>query len=116
MPDDLVIATTEVGLPAALNPGKVIVDKAGLNETTIARNGFSADWLLERYAPDLIYLPHPHYRGMARALVGNPAFVAGYQIYSSQELGGVLMGVAVRRDGPYANRLRAIMDQALVQP
>ena len=54
LPDDLVMATTEVGLPAALNPGKTIVDLAGLNETAFAHRGFSPFHLFEKYRPDAL--------------------------------------------------------------
>jgi len=40
LPNDLTIATTEVGLPAAMNPEKTIVDLTGLNENGLRSPGF----------------------------------------------------------------------------
>jgi hypothetical protein len=45
LPDDTVISTTEVGLPAAMNPREIIVDLTGINKTRLAHQGFSADYL-----------------------------------------------------------------------
>ncbi|MGB8648191.1 MAG: hypothetical protein WCF84_23340, partial [Anaerolineae bacterium] len=43
LPDDMVIATTEIGVLSAANPRKTVVDMAGLNETGFAHDGFSAN-------------------------------------------------------------------------
>ncbi|WP_437602038.1 hypothetical protein WMF28_10480 [Sorangium sp. So ce590] len=61
LPDDLVMATTEVGMLGAMNLEKTIVDLAGLNDRRFALEPFSADRLFEAYKPELIYMPHPHY-------------------------------------------------------
>jgi len=95
LPDAVAIATTEVGHAAAMNPGKTIVDYAGLNDAAFARQPFSADRLVARHC-DVVYLPHPDYRGMVADLLSNAAFREEYELHSSQEL-HALLGVAIRR-------------------
>ncbi len=109
LPNDLVIATTEVGHPAALNPDKTIVDLAGLNETDFAHKGFSADLLFQKYQPDLIYMPDPLYEQMIEQISGNPYFIEHYDYFSAQEL-DVRMGVALRRDSKYYSAMREIAE------
>ncbi|WP_437649350.1 hypothetical protein [Sorangium sp. So ce362] len=72
LPDDLVMATTEVGMLGAMNLEKTIVDLAGLNDRRFALEPFSADRLFEAYKPDLIYMPHPHYVKMIDDLGAHP--------------------------------------------
>ena len=100
LPDDLVIATTEVGCPAAMNPEKQIVDLTGLNERAFAQEGFSADRLFETYRPDLIYMPNPHYRGMIEQIANHPHFVENYAHFPASALGAA-MGIALRRESGY---------------
>ncbi|MFN8589026.1 MAG: hypothetical protein U0704_14640 [Candidatus Eisenbacteria bacterium] len=107
LPDDLTLATTEVGLPAALAPGRRIVDLSGLNERSMALAHVSADSVVRREAPDLVYLPHPHYAEMRDAMLADPRFRAGYEIWTAAALRAD-MGVAVRRTSPYADTLRAL--------
>lgn len=107
LPDDLVLGTTEVGVPAALNPGKKIIDIAGLNNTEIARHGFNAALILRLYTPDIFYLPHPHYTEMNREIQNDPMFKTRYEFFSAGELGAV-MGMAIRRDSKYYGTLRRI--------
>lgn len=110
LPDDVVVATTEVGLPAAMNPGKTIIDLTGLNDTMIAHRGFSADYVLNTLAPDLIYLPHLHYTRMRRELMGHPTF--GKYEHRGGALLGTEMGIAVRRDSRhYAALVKALLAQ-----
>lgn len=109
LPDDLVIATTEVGYPAALNPGKIIVDMAGLNEKDFALNQFSAEGFFEKYRPDLIYLPHPDYKPMIEALTTYPYYLKQYQYFPRQQLGTDLFGIAIRRDSKYYKEMLEIV-------
>ncbi len=109
LPDDLTIATTEVGLPLVLSPGRRIVDLAGLNETSMMRHHVSADSVVRRDRPDLVYLPHPHYAEMRDALLADPVFVRDYEVWPAAALRAD-MGAAVRRDGPYADTLRALFE------
>ena len=114
LPHDLVVASTEVGRLAALNPDKTIVDLAGLNETSIGLHGFAAGPMLRRYRPDLIYMPHPDYRGMIRDLLSDSLFRARYENFTPDSLGAT-MGIALRRDAPYYAELRRIVDDRLTE-
>jgi hypothetical protein len=107
LPDDLVMGTTEVGMPAALCPGKRIIDIAGLNDAEIVRHGFSTDILFTRYSPDVFYMPHPHYTDMNRAILSDPRFARRYELFTAEQL-GTEMGMAIRRDSRYYPQLRAI--------
>lgn len=111
LPDDFVIATTEVGLPAALNPRKVIVDMAGLNETQFALAPFSARRLFAKYAPDLIYMPHPTYPAMTAELGDDPTFRSRYEIVPLPPQYGAafILGVAIRRDSRYYADMQRII-------
>ena len=112
--DDLVIAASEVGLPCAMNPHKVIVDLAGLNERDFAHRGFSADMLFGRYRPDVIYMPHGHYRDMREQIGTHPDFAAGYDYFP----GSVLMtgmGLAIRRDSEFYPVLMKILRESIPQ-
>ena len=124
LPDSLVIAATEVGHIAALNPDKTIIDLTGLNETSFARNGFSADLLFEQYQPDLIYMPHPDYQRMIAEITNHPYFIQHYDYFPARTLGGVryrvgrfteilpnLLGIALRRDSPYYPAMREVVDR-----
>jgi hypothetical protein len=108
LPDDLVMATTEVGRPAVMSPGKAIVDLAGLHETHFAHHGFSAEWLFREYQPDLIYMPLPLYRRMLEQIRAHPRFVEGYDYYPRKAL-GARMGIALRRDSPHYGAMREIV-------
>lgn len=107
LPDDLVIATTEVGFLSAINPNKVIIDLAGLNDRVFAHQPFDAQVLLDRYRPDLIYMPHEDYRAITEALVGSPGF-AGYRHYSKFHTKTRKFGVAIRLDSPHYEAMNAL--------
>ena len=109
LPNDLVIAATEIGHLAALNPEKTVVDLSGLNETEFAHQGFSADFLFQRYRPDLIYMPHPDYRPMLEEITHNPHFTEHYDYFSAHEI-NVAMGVALWRESRYYPAMRAIVE------
>jgi hypothetical protein len=107
LPDDLVLAATEVGLPGALNPNKVLIDLAGLNERMFAQQRFSAARLFEHYRPDFFYLPHSDYVDITTELLTHPA-MADYLVYREHQLKTGL-GVALRRDSPHFDALRRIV-------
>lgn len=109
LPNDLVIAATEVGHLAAMNPEKVIVDLSGLNETDFAHQRFSADLLFRKYQPDLIYMPHPNYNQMIDQIADNQYFSNHYDYFSAQEL-NVAMGLALRRDSKYYPAMLEIVE------
>lgn len=105
LPDDIVIATTEVGHPGVLNPGKTIVDLAGLNDPEFARYGFSAERLFARPWPDLFYITSRHYAAIRLALLQDPRFAAAYEVRAVP--GG--LAVALHRDGRHYRELRAAL-------
>ena len=100
LPDDLVIATTEVGEPGVMNPGKTIIDMAGINDTEFALAPLSVDRLLDR-KPDLVYLPPPAYRGMLRELRASARFGRDYEIYEGDRVKPAVLGIALRRSSPH---------------
>ncbi len=104
MPAELRIATTEVGLPAALYPDHVIDDIAGLNNPALVREGLTAAALLQHCPADLIYLPHEHYEAFANSIAASVPFQQQYLSISAADLQAAL-GVAIRRDSPYFERL-----------
>jgi hypothetical protein len=108
LPDDLVLGTTEVGMPCALNPSKTILDLAGLNDTDVVRQGFLINRVVQRYRPDFVYMPHPDYLEMNRALMDDPDFIREYEIFPGDQL-GTEMGVALRRDSTYYRQMIAIV-------
>lgn len=109
LPDDLAIATTEVGLPAALSPRREIVDLSGLNTPTIARHGFSADTLFDTHQPDLFYMPHADNQRMDEQIRGHPYFQQHYDYFPAKQL-GTLLGVAIHRGSRHHAALRAIAE------
>jgi hypothetical protein len=109
LPDDLVIATTEVGMLGALAPDKVVLDLAGLNERSLAHGAFEAAWLFDRH-PDVIYMPHPHYVEMIKAIHSSPAFDR-YDFFDKSEIGAKEFGLAIWKDSPYYPAMRAIVDK-----
>jgi hypothetical protein len=106
LPDSLVIAATEVGLVGALNPGKQVIDLAGLNETAVAHNLIEGAALLRERHPDLIYMPHPDHQKLLRDIALDPYLQAHYDFFSWPTS---FLGVAVWRDSPHYARMRAIL-------
>jgi hypothetical protein len=108
MPNSMVMATTEVGMPAALSFERPIIDLAGLNETDFAKNPFSAERLFSRYHPDLIYMPHSVYPNVTAAIEASPAFKR-YEVFTREELATKDFGLAIWRDSPHYRAMRAIL-------
>ena len=108
LPDDLVIATTEVGLPGVLNLDKIILDMAGLQNTSFAHAPFSANLLLAKDRPDMIYMPHPHYKKMIREIESHPLFLSDYDFFPAERY-NALSGVAIRRQSSHYPDLRRIL-------
>ncbi|HUR26653.1 MAG TPA: hypothetical protein VM509_00585 [Planctomycetota bacterium] len=115
LPDDISIATSEVGLPAALNPGKRVFDLVGLNENGFALHGFDARRLCAELAPDVLYLPHPDYTTQIEMLMSEPGFQRDYELHPKAELGS-FMDLALRRSSPRFEELRAIVASRLAEP
>jgi hypothetical protein len=115
LPDDLVIAATEIGRPGVMAPNKIIVDLTGLNETAFARKGFSPDLLFAKYAPDLIYMPHPGYKEMIAEIRSHPDFTKHYEHFPAETL-GTKMGIALRRDSKHYPAMRKIVAENAPRP
>ena len=114
LPDDLVLATTEVGLPAAMSPRRPIICLSGLNERAFALKGFSAERLFQEYRPALIYLPHCSFKAIADAILADPFFRERYELFTAERLTAasglkVEMGVALRRDSRHYPAMRKIL-------
>jgi hypothetical protein len=105
LPDDLVIATTEIGYPGVMNPDKRIVDLAGLNDREFARHGFSAAALFARERPDLFLLPRRHYAALRSELLGSAVFRAGYEVFTPPH--GLIL--ALRRDSRHFAAMRHVL-------
>lgn len=105
LPDDLVIATTEIGLLSALTPGKTVIDMAGLNTPDFALQPFSAELLFTKYTPDVLYMPHWDYRELHQAIWSYPRFLTDYDTAGARPEGFGL-GIALRRNGPHYPALR----------
>lgn len=112
LPEDVVIATTEVGLPGAWCPGKKIIDLAGLNQPDLSGKPFDATTFFARYRPDVIFAPHPHYRDMLRAMESDSVFRAEYEYFPSEKTGTIL-GVAILRKSPNFETLRQSLNLPL---
>jgi hypothetical protein len=109
LPDDLVVATTEVGYPAAMNPTKRIIDLAGLNNTDIALGRVSPQGLLRTVLPDVIYLPHPDYREMNRAIRTEPDLLSRYEMFQGYPSPPAL-DVALLRASRHYSELRRFIE------
>lgn len=117
LPNDAVIATTEVGMISALkgNLPKTVVDMAGLNEPRFSLKPFSAAAFFDAYLPDLIYMPHPHYVNMTEDLQKHPSF-SKYEVFSKSQLGTNDFGLAIRKDSKHYDKMRAIVGSKIPVP
>jgi hypothetical protein len=107
LPDDLEIATSEVGMPAAFYPNRKIHDLAGLNNATLVAERLTAKSILKHCAADLIYLPHDHYKRLNKDIASSQEFAERYHQFTPKEV-KAMMGVAIRKDSPYAGELLRI--------
>ena len=108
LPDDVTIATTEVGFPAVMNPGKRIIDLAGLNNADIALSRRSTSEVLRREQPDVLYLPHPDYREMNRAIRNEPDLLAAYEM-APEASSPPTLDLAILRSSPHYDALRRLV-------
>jgi hypothetical protein len=108
LPDDLVIATTEVGYPGVLNPRKTIVDLSGLNDLGFARDGFSAEALFARYRPDLFMIPTRHYAALRHTLLRHPEFRRDYRFFRPEGS----LGLGLRRTSRYYDEMLAVLQDS----
>ncbi len=106
LPEGLRIATTEAGIPAALYPQHTIDDLTGLNAPALVRDGLSAVTVLKHCPADLIYVPNTNYAQLSQDLLSSAEFKRHYSLIPAQDLKAA-MGVAIRKDSPYATALLA---------
>lgn len=107
LPQDSVVLMTEYGLVGARSPDVTILDPLGLHDAKVAHEGFSAQAALDR-APLLIWMPHPDYPRLIKALWENPQFQRDYDF-----IPGMLdYGVAVRKSGAGAHEAREALRRA----
>ncbi len=114
LPDDLVLAGTDIGYIAARARRKRVVDLAALHDTDFALHGFSADRLLRVDRPDLLFLPHKDYAEMRAAIRGHPVFLAEYDLFTKQRVRG--LGFALRRTSPHYPELVKLAEPWLLDP
>jgi hypothetical protein len=108
LPNDVVIASTEVGMLGVLVLDKTLIDLAGLHEKSLALAPLSGDRFFEQYKPDWIYMPHPDYAPMIESMRSSKAF-AGYEEYKHTTLGTKFFGVAIRKDSRHYAALKALV-------
>ncbi len=102
LPSGAVIAASEVGYIGAMSPGVTVIDEVGLNDTKIAKEGFSAADVLDR-RPDFIWFPHNHYTGIRSALVSDPRLLSDYIVVRD----AFQFGIAVRKNSKYEQQILA---------
>jgi len=108
LPNDVVLASTEVGMLGVLVLDKTLIDLAGLHEKSLALAPLSGDRFFEQYKPDWIYMPHPDYAPMIDSMRGSKAF-ADYEEYKHTALGTKFFGVAIRKDSPHYAAMKALV-------
>ena len=111
MGPDMIIATSDVGLPGIANYDWTVVDLASLNQREFIQQGYSAERLLERYAPDIIYMPGPDYVGLSADLFDSERFAAEYAFYPANLI-GAYTDVALRLESPYYDQMQRVMEEA----
>jgi hypothetical protein len=110
LPNNLSMASTEVGILGAMNPDRAIIDLAGLNDTTLAHHGFSAGYLIDQRRPDLIFMPCHVYRDMIDQIRNHPTFQRDYEYFTMPTPDEIpRMDLAIRRDSPYYLAMRGII-------
>lgn len=102
LPAGAVVAASEIGFIGAKAPHVTLIDLVGLNDTTIARHGFSMAGLLAR-KPDLIWMPASDYTGLRAKMFADPLLYREYAVYTQV----FDDGIAIRRGGPHEAKLRA---------
>jgi hypothetical protein len=105
-PAGSVLCMSEYGTVGSEVPEVTILDPLGLHDVHVAQEGFSADRLMAE-APDLIWLPHPDYVTIRQALFAHEGFRRDYDVFP----GALQFGLAVRRNGPRAEGMRAAVSE-----
>jgi hypothetical protein len=92
-----------------MNPHKIIIDLAGLNETQIAHDGFHSDKFFANYQPDLIYLPHPDYQDMIAKIEKSVYFKSNYDYYPASIISAKL-GIAIKINSPFYPKMKNLIE------
>jgi hypothetical protein len=93
LPPDITFAATEHGLLSARFPHAKIIDMMGLHDKHIAREGFSAGYVINK-KPDIIWFPHFNYTYHVSKLIDAPGFFSEYDFYPRV----FRFGIALRRN------------------
>lgn len=96
LPSGVSVAATENGYIAAENLHAEIIDMSGLHDMAMARNGFSAEKVLDR-SPDVIWMPHTDYFLFRREIEENSDFREYYEYFP----GVFNYGIALRLQSPF---------------
>jgi hypothetical protein len=104
-PDDLVVATSEVGLPAVMLPENRLIDLVGLNEPYFLEHGCGPGQMLDLARPDLVYLPHPAYEELLADFLQDPVFMAAYDTFP----GIAPLQVALLKNSPHYADLKGLI-------
>jgi len=99
-PDDLKLASTELGIPGIIHSKKRIIDLSGLLGAEYYGVKEVLVWL-----PDVVYLPHPDYVDMQKGFDNSEDFNTAYEIYPASTLQSYL-GIAIYRESPYYEAIR----------
>lgn len=110
MPPGLVFAGSEYGFISSENPDVTIIDMVGLHDISLARNGFSADYILSRN-PDILWLPHTDYSYFRSDLIDNEIFDTQYEYYP----GVFNYGIAFNKNSEYFQQIIEIMEDQFLQ-
>lgn len=113
LPDDIVIATTEVGMPGVWNPNKTIVDLSGLNDRAIATRHSTPLQAVEAARADVVYL-HKDYVGMNRSFTQDASFTRGYEHLAAADKPP--LEVYLRRDSPRHAALQSVLQAPQAAP
>jgi hypothetical protein len=96
LPEGVSIAASENGFIASENLHAEVIDLAGLHDLSLAKNGFSAEYLLNR-RPDMIWMPHWDYVLAKEMIEQSPFFRDEYVYYP----GAFNYGIALRKQSPF---------------
>ncbi len=103
-PEGALLAMSEYGAVGNEAPDVAILDPLGLHDREVAREGFSAERFVAR-APDVVWMPHPDYVTLRRALLRDPGFREQYEYFPA----ALQFGLAVRKTGPRAEAVGKVV-------
>jgi hypothetical protein len=109
-PSGVAVASSEVGYLGVRAPQVTVIDLSGLNDEHLAREGFSASYVLSR-KPDLIWFPVTLYTAEFGKLYSDPGLLQQYDVLD----GALTYGIALRKDSPYRAALEAGLERVWAQ-